>query len=77
MAKKFVFEQAMDRLEAIVRALEEGDAPLEQSLALFQEGAKLIEGCTKALDQAQQQVKLLSLGESGPREQPFLPEEEA
>ena len=38
--------------EAIVTALEQGDAPLEESLALFQEGSKLIQGCTKALDLA-------------------------
>ena len=38
MAKKQTFEQNMTRLEEIVTALERGDAPLEESLALFQEG---------------------------------------
>ena len=66
MAKKLVFEQAMKRLEEIVTALEKGDAPLEESLALFQEGTKLIGSCNKALDQAQQQLKLLVQGEDGP-----------
>ena len=66
MAKKQTFEQAMSRLEEIVVALEKGDAPLEDSLALFQEGSKLIGTCSKALDQAQQQLKLLVQGEDGP-----------
>ena len=56
MAKKQTFEQNMTRLEEIVTALERGDAPLEESLALFQEGTKLISSCNKALDQAQQQL---------------------
>ena len=66
MAKKQTFEQAMSRLEEIVIALEKGDAPLEDSLALFQEGSKLIGTCSKALVQAQQQLKLLVQGEDGP-----------
>ena len=75
MAKKLVFEQAMKRLEEIVTALEKGDAPLEESLALFQEGTKLIGSCNKALDQAQQQIKLLVQGENGPEAVPFDGEE--
>ena len=41
MPKKQTFEQAMARLEEIVRLLEKGDAPLEESMSLFEEGAKL------------------------------------
>ena len=37
----------MERLEAIVRQLEQGNVPLEESLKLFQEGTKLVQGCTK------------------------------
>ena len=58
MAKKKTFEQSMSRLEEIVAALEKGDAPLEESLALFQEGTRLISACGKALDQAQQQLSV-------------------
>lgn len=75
MAKKQTFEQAMSRLEEIVMALEKGDAPLEDSLALFQEGSKLIGTCSKALDQAQQQIKLLVQGENGPETVAFDGEE--
>ena len=75
MAKKKTFEQSMSRLEEIVTALEKGDAPLEESLALFQEGTRLISACGKALDQAQQQLKLLVQGEDGPELEDFDGEE--
>ena len=44
--KKVSFEQAMDRLEEIVRQLEQGDAPLEEALSLFEEGTRLIKKCS-------------------------------
>jgi len=74
--KKLVFEDAMKRLEEIVTALEKGDAPLEKSLSLFQEGTKLIESCNKELDQAQQQLKILVAGEDGPQAIDFVTNEE-
>lgn len=53
------FEQAMSRLEEIVRTMERGDAPLAASLELFEEGTRLVGLCTKALDSAQQRVTIL------------------
>ena len=44
------FEESMSRLEQIVRAMERGDVPLEESLKLFQEGTELVQTCTKLLD---------------------------
>ena len=71
-AKKVTFEQQLDRLEEIVAALEKGDAPLADSLKLFEEGTKLIAACTKQLDQAEQQVVKLMKGADGtPVELPF------
>ena len=68
--KKLDFEQSMARLEEIVGLLERGDAPLDEAMALFEEGAKLMRECTKRLDQAEQKVtKLLSLESSA--EAPF------
>ena len=70
--KKLDFEQSMARLEEIVGLLERGDAPLDEAMALFEEGAKLMRECTKRLDQAEQKVTLLTAGEYGqPREEPF------
>nr|WP_325301576.1 exodeoxyribonuclease VII small subunit [uncultured Dysosmobacter sp.] len=71
-AKKLTFEQQLGRLEEIVAALEKGDVPLAESLALFEEGTKLIAGCAKQLDQAEQQVVKLMKGPDGaPVELPF------
>ena len=70
--KKVTFEQQLERLEEIVAALEKGDAPLADSLKLFEEGTKLITACTKQLDQAEQQVAKLMKGADGaPVELPF------
>ena len=70
--KKLDFEQSMARLEEIVGLLERGDAPLDEGMALFEEGAKLMLECTKRLDQAEQKVTLLTAGPDGqPEEHPF------
>ena len=53
-AKPKTFEQMLARLDEIVRSLEKGDAPLEESLSLYTEGAELIRTCTKQLDEAEQ-----------------------
>nr|WP_325186410.1 exodeoxyribonuclease VII small subunit [uncultured Oscillibacter sp.] len=76
-AKKVTFEQQLQRLEEIVASLEKGDVPLADSLALFEEGTKLIGSCTKQLDQAEQQVVKLMKGPDGaPAELPFESGEE-
>ena len=66
------FEQSMERLDAIVKQLEKGEAPLDESLALFEEGTALIASCGKMLDIAEQKVVMLKKGENGqPTEEPF------
>lgn len=59
------FEQNMLRLEQIVRMLERGDAPLEDSMKLFQEGTELVRSCSALLDEAQLQVKQIMVGPDG------------
>lgn len=59
------FEQSMERLDAIVKQLEKGEAPLNESLALFEEGTALIASCGKMLDSAEQKVIMLKKGENG------------
>ena len=56
---EFTFEQAIERLEKIVASLEDGKAPLDSALKLFEEGVKLVSACKKQLDGAEQRVKLL------------------
>lgn len=65
MEKKMTFEEAMARLDEIVNALERGDAPLEASLTLFEEGTALIKSCGKLLDTAEQKVIKLQKGSDG------------
>lgn len=57
--KKQSFEESMARLEAIVAQLEKGECGLDQSLKLFEEGAKLAGQCGELLDKAEQKVNLL------------------
>ena len=71
-AKKQSFEEKLARLEEIVAALEKGDAPLADSLRLFEEGTRLAGACASELDQAEQQVVKLMKGPDGtPVELPF------
>lgn len=66
------FEQNMQRLEQIVRALERGDVPLEESLKLFQEGTELVRACGTLLDEAEQQVKMIvPKADGSPSEEAF------
>ena len=57
MNKKMSFEESMVRLEQIVRAMEQGDVALEESLKLFQEGTALVADCGKLLNDAELQIK--------------------
>ena len=71
------FEQNIRRLEEIVAALEKGDAPLADSLALFEEGTRLIAACSGELDRAEQRVvKLMKGADGAPVELPFADKEE-
>ncbi|MBR5221267.1 MAG: exodeoxyribonuclease VII small subunit [Clostridia bacterium] len=59
------FETALARLNEIVSALEGGSAPLDQSLALYEEGISLVRFCTEKLDAAEAQIKVLTRAENG------------
>lgn len=69
------FEENITRLEEIVALLEKGDAPLSDSLSLFQEGTGLVSVCSAMLSEAEQQVVKLQKGPEGaPIELPFAEE---
>jgi exodeoxyribonuclease VII small subunit len=66
------FEQNMQRLEQIVRAMERGDVALEESLKLFQEGTELVRSCNELLDSARLQVqKIMTAPDGSPVEEEF------
>jgi exodeoxyribonuclease VII small subunit len=57
------YEQALGELEAIVAALEGGELPLEETLALFERGQALANRCSGLLDQVELRILQLSNGE--------------
>ena len=73
--QNMTFEQSMQRLEQIVRIMERGEAPLDESLKLFQEGTELVRKCGKLLDEAELQIKKIMAGPDGrPVEEDFCDE---
>lgn len=58
--KDITFEEAMARLEEIVKYLESGNAPLDKSLEVFEEGVALVKLCNQKLDSAEQKVRFLT-----------------
>ncbi len=56
---EFNFEESLSNLEKIVEKMESGDLSLEESLKQFEEGIALTRNCQKALNDAEQKVKIL------------------
>ena len=70
--ENMTFDASMQRLEQIVRTMERGDAPLEESLKLFQEGTELVRSCGKLLEEAELQVKkIMTAPDGSPVEEVF------
>ena len=63
--KNLTFEQSMQRLEQIVRAMERGDVALDESLKLFQEGTQLVRSCGKLLEEAELQIQKVMTAADG------------
>lgn len=59
------FEQALERLERIVQQLESGQAPLEQSIQMYEDGARLKAHCEKRLEAARLKVERIRVGPGG------------
>lgn len=59
------FEDALKRLEEIVRTLERGEAPLDKSIELYQEGDKLKRHCEARLKAAQARIDQIAFGSDG------------
>lgn len=75
-AKGESFEKNLERLEAIVRQLEDADLPLEKALQIYEEGMKLSEVCHQQLEEAEGRVEILMKKAGGKVvPEPFKPEE--
>lgn len=57
--RKLGFEEALARLEEVVKELEDGGLSLEKSLELFEEGVKLVKFCKMELDQAERKIEIV------------------
>ena len=59
------FEEAVTRLNEIISMLENGTAPLDRSLALYEEGIALVRFCNETLDRAEKRIKILTRNDAG------------
>ena len=57
------FEQALEKLETLVSAIEAGQVPLEESIEKYAEGIELVKRCRAILDRAERKIQLLGKGE--------------
>jgi exodeoxyribonuclease VII small subunit len=77
-AKRLKFEEAMQRLDAIVEAMESGEIGVEESIAKYEEAMGLAAHCRQILDQAEQRIQKIQLDAAGqPQVTPFEPPAEA
>ena len=74
--KKEKFEEALQKLEAIVAQMEEGDLPLEETLKAFEEGVRLARYCASKLDEAERKVEKLMRDQAGKLQATSFSEEE-
>jgi exodeoxyribonuclease VII small subunit len=63
--KRLSFEQAIEQLETIVKRLEEGKVPLEESVTIYERGEALKARCEELLRQAEARVQKITLDASG------------
>lgn len=59
MAKKETFKQSMERLDAIIEALDRNEIELEDAIKLFEEGLQLVKNCDAQLKQFEQRMNVL------------------
>ena len=72
------FEKNLERLDSIVREMEDPDLALERALILYEEGMKLVLDCRRILTQAEQRIRMLQPTPDGDLEtRPFEPGDDA
>jgi len=70
--KNLNFEQAMERLDALVHAMESGEIGIEDSIAKYEEAMQLASRCRTILEQSEQRIKKIQIDSAGtPRAEPF------
>jgi exodeoxyribonuclease VII small subunit len=62
---EFSFEEALDKLETIVKKMETGDLPLDEALAQFAEGVNLSQFCLEKINRAEKEIDKILLEKQG------------
>lgn len=76
--KKPTFEQALEQLEELTEQIEQGRIGLEESIAKYAEGMKLVQYCRSVLAKAEQKIEQLQVGDDGaPKTTEFDPPTDA
>lgn len=65
MEQKLSYEQALARLEQIIRAMESDKIPLEESLRMYEEGVAIVRRLSAELDEAERKIKILQQNAQG------------
>ena len=65
MEQKLSYEQALERLTQIIRAMENEKIPLEESLALYEEGVGIVRRLSAELDDAERKIRILQQNAQG------------
>ena len=73
--KKIDFEKSLERLEALVAEMEQGDLPLEEMIKHFEEGSKLVALCSSTLNEVELRIEKLVKKGSVISAEPFEPAE--
>jgi exodeoxyribonuclease VII small subunit len=63
--RELPFERALEQLEGIVRSLEKGDVPLDESVAIYERGEALKRHCDALLQRAEARIQKITLGADG------------
>ncbi len=72
--KNLKFEQAMQRLDAIVEAMEAGEIGIEESISKYEEAMQLAAHCRRILDESEQRIKKIQVDSAGRLQtEPFEP----
>ncbi|MBE6579750.1 MAG: exodeoxyribonuclease VII small subunit [Clostridia bacterium] len=69
--EEMTFEQALARLEQIVKELEGGNVPLDDLMRLYDEGTTLVKACTEKITAAEQKVRLVQMKNGAVTEEAF------
>ena len=62
---KMTYEEAMEKLESILKDLEDGDCSLDESLEKYKEGVQLYKYCNELLTKAEGEIKILLEDDEG------------